>query len=216
MTIREMRTRLGDTQSEFAARYGIPFRTIQNWETGKRIPPDYVLKLLQMRVDVDVKNRKTIVLPERDSKKKDLPDRRDYVGAISWLKAVSNAIEEPFVYALDEALMCQGYFGGRDEEYLIWVYGDDSLARFNGVVVLGNHVSPFSTIEKNGLVFTDFNRTLSDTFANESLLDMQGITEALNKYYYINGNSFDGISPAPEYQDAFEKLATVSISYYDT
>ena len=91
MTIREMRTRLGDTQSEFAARYGIPFRTIQNWETGKRIPPDYILNLLQMRVDVDVKNRKTIVLPEHDSRKKDLPDRRDYVGAISWLKAVSNA-----------------------------------------------------------------------------------------------------------------------------
>ncbi len=32
MDIREMRTRLGDTQSEFAARYNIPFRTVQNWE----------------------------------------------------------------------------------------------------------------------------------------------------------------------------------------
>ena len=32
MNIREMRTRLGDTQSEFAARYNIPFRTVQNWE----------------------------------------------------------------------------------------------------------------------------------------------------------------------------------------
>ena len=31
MDIREMRRRLGDTQSEFAARYDIPFRTVQNW-----------------------------------------------------------------------------------------------------------------------------------------------------------------------------------------
>ena len=216
MTIREMRNILGDTQSEFSARYGIPFRTIQNWETGKRIPPDYVINLLQMRVDVDAKNRKTIVLPERDSKKKDLPDRRDFIGPISWLKAVRNAIEDPFVYALDEALMCQGYFGGRDEEYLIWVYGDDALTRYNGVVVLGNDVSSFSTVEKNGLVFTDFNRTLTDALANESILDMQGITEALSKYYYSNGNSFDGIYPVPEYQDAFEKLAANAIKYYDS
>ena len=42
MTIREIRNRLGDTQREFAARYHIPFRTIQNWEAGIRKPPEYV------------------------------------------------------------------------------------------------------------------------------------------------------------------------------
>lgn len=30
MLIRDMRKQLGDTQSEFAARYNIPFRTVQN------------------------------------------------------------------------------------------------------------------------------------------------------------------------------------------
>ena len=39
MIIRELRSKLGDTQSEFASRYGIPFRTVQNWETGLRKPP---------------------------------------------------------------------------------------------------------------------------------------------------------------------------------
>ena len=47
MNIREMRIQLGDTQSEFAARYNIPFRTIQNWETGLRKPPEYVIDLLE-------------------------------------------------------------------------------------------------------------------------------------------------------------------------
>ena len=42
MNIREMRAQLGDTQSEFSARYHIPFRTVQNWETGMRKPPEYV------------------------------------------------------------------------------------------------------------------------------------------------------------------------------
>ena len=42
MTIREMRTQLGDTQSELSARYNIPFRTIQNWESGIRKPPEQI------------------------------------------------------------------------------------------------------------------------------------------------------------------------------
>jgi len=46
MNIREMRTQLGDTQSEFAMRYGIPFRTIQNWENNVCKPPEYIKSLL--------------------------------------------------------------------------------------------------------------------------------------------------------------------------
>ena len=49
MNIREMRAELGDTQSEFADRYHIPFRTIQNWETGVRKPPEYIVSLLDVR-----------------------------------------------------------------------------------------------------------------------------------------------------------------------
>ena len=54
MNIREMRMRLGDTQSEFAARYNIPFRTVQNWETGLRKPPEYIMTLLENRIREDL------------------------------------------------------------------------------------------------------------------------------------------------------------------
>lgn len=215
MNIREMRTRLGDTQSEFAARYHIPFRTVQNWETGLRKPPEYIMTLLESRIQEDLVNRKTAVLPKYDSRKIDLPKRSDYVGALAWLKAVQDMIGDSVVFALDEALMCQGSFGGHSDEYIVWVYGDDAVERFNGVVVLGNHVSPYCVKEKNGLRFTDFNRTLSDALANESLLDMQGITEAVSRYYYKNSESFDGLFVAPEYQERFEKLAQEAIEYYD-
>ena len=47
MNIREMRTQLGDNQSEFAARYNIPFRTVQNYEAGVRKPSDYIINLLE-------------------------------------------------------------------------------------------------------------------------------------------------------------------------
>ncbi len=214
MNIREMRTWLGDTQNEFAARYNIPFRTVQNWETGVRKPPEYIMNLLEQRIKKDLVNRKTVVLPKYDPQKRDLPKRSDYIGAISWLKAVRDCLGETVVFALDQALMCQGNFGGRSDEFIVWVYGDDSTTQFNGVIVLGNHISSHSVKSRNGLLYTDFNRTVYDAFANESILDMQGITEAVSRYYFSNGDSFDGIFIAPEFQDRFDKLANEAIEYY--
>lgn len=215
MTIYEMRTAFGDTQSEFAERYNIPFRTIQNWETGVRKPPEYVVALLESRIQSDLYNRKTRVLPEHDAHKKELPKRRDYIGAISWLKAVRECLGDSFVFALDEALMCQGYFAGRSDEYIVWGYGDDSASNFNGVVLLGNRISTYDIREKHGLRFTDFNRTITDALANEEILDIQGITEALSRYYFTNGDSFEGIFVSPEYRERFAELAEDSINYYE-
>ena len=96
----------------------------------------------------------------------------------------------------------------------MWLYGSEKTTRFNGVVVLGNHISPMYVQARNGLFFTDLNRTISDALENESRLDMQGITEAISRYYYANGESFEGISVAPEYQERFEQLATEAINYY--
>ena len=216
MTIREMRTELGDTQSEFADRYRIPFRTIQNWETGVRKPPEYIVRLLERQVREDLVNRRTSSLPKYDPKKVDLPRRENYIGSLSWLRAVRDCIGEDVVFALDQALMYQGSFGGRNNEYIVWVYGDESLNRFNGVAVLGRKVSPFCVLEKHGLRFTDLNRTISDALANESILDMQGVTEAVSRYYFSNGESFEGLSVTPEYQEAFERLAEDARSYYDS
>ncbi len=213
--IREMRKRLGDTQSEFAARYNIPFRTIQNWESGTRKPPEYIISLLEHHVEEDLINRKTVALPKYDPKKQDLPRRSDFIGSTAWLKAVQDCIGDPVVFALDEALMCQGIFEGRMDEYLVWVYGSDAVTRFNGVIVLGNQISAYDVEKRNGLEYTNFNRTLSDALANESILDMQGITEAVSRYYISNGDSFSGIFVSPEYQMRFEKLANDAIDYYE-
>ena len=103
---------------------------------------------------------------------------------------------------------------GPFNRFIIWVYGDDTVSSYNGVVILGNHISQYCVKEENNLRFTEFNRTLSDAFANEPILDMQGITEALSKYYYSNNESFAGLSIAPQYQERFEKIAYEAIDYY--
>lgn len=39
------------TQTEFSRRFDIPLRTVQNWVAGARVPPDYVLKLVEFRLE---------------------------------------------------------------------------------------------------------------------------------------------------------------------
>ena len=52
--------------------------------------------------------------------------------------------------------------------------------------VIGDNINLFDVEEKNGLKYTCFNRTINDAMANERILDMQGITEALSRYYFSN------------------------------
>lgn len=49
--IKSIRARTGLSQKAFSELTGVPQRTIENWETGKRIPPEYVVNLLAFYVD---------------------------------------------------------------------------------------------------------------------------------------------------------------------
>ena len=58
MTIKEIRALTGLSQAAFAEKYGIPRRTIENWEMSGsqgRKPPDYVVRLLERAVHEDMK-----------------------------------------------------------------------------------------------------------------------------------------------------------------
>lgn len=47
MTVEELRRESGMSQREFAAHYGIPVRTLQQWEQGKSTPAPYVLAMME-------------------------------------------------------------------------------------------------------------------------------------------------------------------------
>lgn len=215
MNIKTLRSKLGYTQTEFSKRYNISFRTIQNWENGVRIPPKYIINFLNEKVNKDLINSKTYVLPKYDQKKKELPKRRDFMNAYSWIKALDHEFDNKAVFALDEALICDGYFSGRNDEYIVWVYGDDSLTDYNGVVVIGNNIDSNYICEKNGIRYTNFNRTIIDALDNINLLDTQGITEAISKYYYQHNENLDNIYISPEYLDQYNNIVNDAIEYYD-
>lgn len=51
MTVKELRSKYGMTQREFAEYFGIPKRTIENWEGGKRQCPQYLLSLMEYKLE---------------------------------------------------------------------------------------------------------------------------------------------------------------------
>lgn len=54
MSIKEIRAIIGMSQADFAEKYNIPLKSIQNWEQGVRKCPQYVLELLEFKVRHDV------------------------------------------------------------------------------------------------------------------------------------------------------------------
>lgn len=55
--IRELRTKTGMNRREFSEFYGIPLRTMEEWESGRRVPAEYVVRLLAYAVEYDLAAR---------------------------------------------------------------------------------------------------------------------------------------------------------------
>jgi DNA-binding transcriptional regulator YiaG len=50
MTIKELRAAAGMTQQAFADYFGIPKRSIENWERRNE-PPEYLVKLIEYKLE---------------------------------------------------------------------------------------------------------------------------------------------------------------------
>ena len=59
--IKELRKKTGLSQSKFSAKFGIPVRTLQQWEQGISAPPDYLVRMMAyiMLLEEKEENRRT-------------------------------------------------------------------------------------------------------------------------------------------------------------
>lgn len=55
MDTKEIRAILGISRIEFSRKYGIPIRTLENWDAGTRNPPEWLLALLERVVREDAR-----------------------------------------------------------------------------------------------------------------------------------------------------------------
>ena len=53
MTIAEIRKKTGMSRAEFCRHFGIPVRTMEDWEHDRRKAPNYVVSLLDRAVRQD-------------------------------------------------------------------------------------------------------------------------------------------------------------------
>jgi putative transcriptional regulator len=49
--VKELREKMGMNRREFSDYYGIPYRTVQDWEAEKRELPEYLLRLMKYRAE---------------------------------------------------------------------------------------------------------------------------------------------------------------------
>lgn len=50
-SIREICEKYNLSQTELSKRFGIPLRTVQNWHSGVRNPPPYVVAMIEKILD---------------------------------------------------------------------------------------------------------------------------------------------------------------------
>ena len=48
--IRKIREQTGLSRKDFSMRIGIPLRTIEDWEAGRRRPPEYIPRLIEYQL----------------------------------------------------------------------------------------------------------------------------------------------------------------------
>lgn len=51
--VRELRVSMGMNRREFCDYFSIPYRTMTDWEAGKRKMPEYLLKLMEYKAEIE-------------------------------------------------------------------------------------------------------------------------------------------------------------------
>ncbi len=70
--IKELRKTTGLSQSKFSAKFGIPVRTLQQWEQGISAPPEYLVSMMEyimlLEQNAQIKNEESIRGKHADGK----------------------------------------------------------------------------------------------------------------------------------------------------
>lgn len=56
--IRKLREQTGLSRKDFSIHIGIPLRTIEDWEAGRRTPPEYIPRLIEYQLKYEELTRK--------------------------------------------------------------------------------------------------------------------------------------------------------------
>jgi putative transcriptional regulator len=125
MKINEIREKSGLSRAEFGRKYEIPVRTLEDWESGRREPADYVVTMLDRLVTVD-KAKKEVLTAIADHMEKLLnicTNEKNWDGHIGAVEKAEQSIED-----LNDA-----YFSIRGKKGTIKNIGTENTSEANRV-----------------------------------------------------------------------------------
>ena len=73
--IRELRESINMSRREFSLHTGIPVRTLEDWEAGRRTPPEYVPRLIAYQLKYEELVQRMDIGADEKKEREDLNDR---------------------------------------------------------------------------------------------------------------------------------------------
>ena len=130
----------------------------------------------------------------------------------AWHRAVLSG--EDVILRRTSALEHLELFFGYMNEKLIDVYAKQPGKYENVNYHVVDTFDGIDCTEIRGLRCTSINQTFNDMFENFDNIDEQSLIEGLAKYYFTNGESFDGLMIKPENMDLFNSRKEWAMEYY--
>ena len=139
--------------------------------------------------------------------------RGDFYGNKSWLQAVAGGRD--WVLCHTSALECLELFVGYMNEKRVDVYAKKPGEYENINYRLVDSFDDLAIVNFRDLRCTSVNQTVNDMLRDFENVDEQSLVEGLATYYYLHGDSFDGLEIEPQNQTVFDSIRDWAIEYYN-
>jgi len=137
----------------------------------------------------------------------------NYATHRAWLLDVLRG--ENVVLCRTSALECHGLFPGYLNEKQIDVYSLDRGKYENINYFVVDTFDGIEVVHFGGIACTSINQTINDMLADYDNIDEQSFIEGLGSYYFMNGESFEGLDIEPRNMERFNAVKDWAIGYWD-
>ena len=137
----------------------------------------------------------------------------DFLTNRAWHRAVVGGRD--LILRRTSALEFLELFGGYMRENKVDVYAKQPIESENIDYCLVDSFDGIDHIRFGNVLCTSVNQTFNDMLCDFDNIDEQSLVEALSRYYYTHGLSFDGLLIQPENTGCFNSVKDWAIEYYD-
>ena len=139
--------------------------------------------------------------------------RGEFLTTRAWHRAVVGG--KDMILCRTSALEFLELFGGYMREKQIEAYSMQYGEYENIHYHLVDSFDNIDFISFGDVLCTSVNQTFNDMFCDFDNIDQQSLIEGLSRYYYMNGNSFNGLVIKPENMEYFNSVRDWAVEYYD-